>query len=232
MEPDQCSVPLTRQQAQQLDFGLVPGLRDRLVAELVARHVSSHEFVLFLHRLTGRAKQTVARWIDADHPGLPDPASLAVLSLQLDVDTGWLLGLTHRRLPFAVDRLPAQLLQQLPSSPSRPAWFGAVAGKTAATSGHAMAIMHGHDMAPRILHGSPYFYDPTQDRIACNGVYVLEYLGQTIVRHVELRVGAGLLLRCENAQYDDVLVDEETLRAEDGLRVRGRVILAINVCDF
>lgn len=232
MEPDQHSVPLTRQQAQQLDFGLVPGLRDRLLAELAARHVSSHEFVLFLHRLTGRAKQTVARWIDTDHPGLPDPASLAVLSLQLDVDTGWLLGLTNCRLPFAVDRLPPQLFQQLPSSPSRPAWFGAVVDKTAPASGQAMAIMHGHDMAPRILHGSPYFYDPTHNRIACNGVYVLEYLGQIIVRHVELRVGSGLLLRCENRQYESVLVNEETLRAQDSVRVRGRVTLAINVCDF
>jgi hypothetical protein len=232
MEPNQRSAPFTRQQVQQLDFGLIPGLRDRLVAELDARQVPSHEFVLFLHHLTGRAKQTVARWIDADHPGLPDPASLAVLSLQLDVDTGWLMGLTSRRLPFAVDRLPLQLLQQLPSSPSRPAWFGAVAGKIALASGQAMAIMHGHDMAPRILHGSPYFYDPTQNRIACNGVYVLEYLGQTIVRHVELRVGAGLLLHCENTQYSDVLVDEEALREKDGVRVRGRVTLAINVCAF
>jgi DNA-binding transcriptional LysR family regulator len=232
MEPDQRGVPLTRQQAQQLDFGLVPGLRNRLVAELDARHVSSNEFVLFLHRLTGRAKQTVARWIDADHPGLPDPASLAVLSLQLDVDTGWLLGLTSRRMPFAVDRLPLQLLQQLPSSPTRPAWFGAVADKTAVASGLAMAIMNGHDMAPRILHGSPYFYDPAQNRIACNGIYVLEYLGQTIVRHVELQVGAGVLLRCENSQYDNVRVDEDVLLAEDGVCVRGRVTLAINVCDF
>ncbi|SFU61287.1 S24 family peptidase [Pseudoduganella namucuonensis] len=232
MVPDQRSVPLTRQQAQQFDVGLIPGLRDRLIAELDARHVPSHEFVLFLSHLTGRAKQTVARWIDTDHPGLPDPASLAVLSLQLDVDTGWLLGLTSHRLPFAVDRLPPHLLQQFQFSPARPAWFGAVTSKTDVASGQAVAIMHGHDMAPRILHGSPYFYDPTQNHIACNGVYVLEYLGQTIVRHVELRIGAGLLLRCENTQYGEVLVGEDVLRADDGVRVRGRVTMAINVCDF
>lgn len=227
MDPDQRRAPLTRDQARNLDLRLVPALRNRLIAELAARDIPAQQYASYLSRLTGRAVQTVARWVDADQPGLPDLASLAVLSLQLNIDAHWLLGLLQHRLDCPYDRLQQPLLAELyPDSPPSGDWVGALLPLIAASRAGKAGIMQGPEMAPLIAEGAPFFYDDTQARITCNGIYLLAYDGQTLVRHVERRIGEGLLLRCENARYADSL-----LRDADGaaakLTVLGRVLLVV-----
>ncbi|WP_377705345.1 helix-turn-helix transcriptional regulator [Pseudoduganella sp. UC29_71] len=229
MEPDQRRAPLAREQAKNLDLHLVPGLRNRLIAELAARDIPAHQHASYLSRLTGRAVQTVARWIDADQPGLPDLASLAVLALQLNVDAHWLLGLLQHRLDCPYDRLPRPLLAELyPDGPPSADWVGALLPKIGATSAGRAGIMQGTEMAPLIPDGTPFFYDDSQRRVSCNGIYLLAYNGHTLVRHVERRIGEGLLLRCENTSYADSLLKDAD-GADAKLTVLGRVLLVVRV---
>jgi hypothetical protein len=228
METHQRSVPLTRPQAQQIDLHLIPGVCNRLVAEMALRDVSQHHHVHYLSEITGRALQTVARWIDPDKPGMPDLRSLALLSLQFGVDANWLLGLSTHRMPFRTDLLPAPLAKQLPSNRPTPTnWMAPVLDHTVGCAKLSVATMRGHDMAPVILDGSPFFFDATT-KVESNGIYYLQYRGQTMVRHIEIRIGEGILLRCENAQYEATSVRDLDTAPE--LRILGRVTLAINAC--
>ena len=229
MDSDQRRAPLARDQAKNLDLCLVPALRNRLIAELAARDIPPHQYASYLSSLTGRAVQTVARWIDADHPGLPDLASLAVLSLQLNVDAHWLLGLLQHRLDCPYDRLHVPLLAALyPNGPPSADWVGALLPPIGASAARKAGIMRGSEMAPLIPDGTPYFYDDTQRGVTCNGIYLLAYGGQTLVRHVERRIGEGLLLRCENASYTDSLLKDADGAAAK-LTVLGRVMLVVCV---
>src|SRR5689334_1697841 len=125
MVTTQYDVPLTRNQAQQIDLHLVPGVANRLVAEMALRDVSQHHQVHYLSQITGRALQTVARWIDPDKPGMPDLRSLALLSIQFGVDPNWLLGLSAHRTPLRNDLLPAPLAKQLHVKRTPPGdWLG------------------------------------------------------------------------------------------------------------
>lgn len=229
MDPDQRRAPLARDQAKNLDLRLVPALRNRLIAELAARDIPAHQYASYLSCLTGRAMQTVARWIDADQPGLPDLASLAVLSLQLNVDAHWLLGLLQHRLDCPYDRLHGALLAELyPDGPPSADWVGALLPPIGASAARKAGIMRGSEMAPLIPDGTPFFYDNTQRRVDCNGIYLLAYDGQTLVRHVERRIGEGLLLRCENASYTDSLLKDADGAAAK-LTVLGRVLLVVSI---
>ncbi|WP_256081002.1 S24 family peptidase [Massilia sp. YIM B04103] len=231
METNQCSTPLSRQQAQQLDLHLIPGLRNRLVAEMALRDIAQHQYVHFLSELTGRAPQTVARWIDPDHPGMPDLSSLALLSIQFGVDAGWLIGLSCTRLPLATSLLPVALRSQLaPAKPAQANWLAPLLAQAQACAAYQVALMQGDDMAPLIQHGAPFFFDDSIQQVDTNGVYLLQYRGKTLVRHIEIRIGEGLLLRCENARYRTTLVRDHGHAHAMGLTILGRVKLAINAC--
>lgn len=224
-------VPLTRTQAQQIDLPLVPAVGNRLVAEMALRDVSQHQQVHYLSEVTGRALQTVARWIDPDKPGMPDLRSLALLSIQFGVDANWLLGLTAHRTPFRKDLLPYPLSKQLVSRSTAPTdWLVPLLEQTALFSDHSVATMHGHDMAPVILDGAPFFFDANIKKVDSNGIYYLLYHGRKMVRHIEVRIGEGVLLRCENTQYEPTTVTD--LGSTPDLRILGRVTLAINACRF
>ncbi|MES2260646.1 MAG: S24 family peptidase [Pseudomonadota bacterium] len=229
MEPDLRSTPLSRERARELELNLVPGLRNRLIAELAARHIPHHEYAPYLSTLTGRALQTVKRWIVAEPPGLPDPASLAILALQLNLDSNWLLGLLHHPLHFPYHQLPQHLLAALYPGGNAPTdWIGALRSQIAAQTSLQVGIMQGPEMAPLIRDGAPFFFDDTHTQITCNGVYLLAHHGQMLVRHVERRIGEGLLLRCENTAYADTLL-KDTDDAATELTVRGRLLLVIHV---
>lgn len=229
MEPDQCSAPLTREQARELDLHLVPGLRNRLIAELAARDIPHSQYAPYLSSLTGRVLQTVKRWIVADPPGLPDPASLAVLALQLNLDPNWLLGLARHPSSFPYDRLPQHLLAALYPNGDAPAdWVGALLSHLSSYASLKVGIMRGQEMAPLIPDGAPFFFDDSQTQISCNGIYLLGHHGQLLVRHVERRVGEGLLLRCENNAYGDTLLKESDV-APPTLEVQGRLQLVFHV---
>jgi len=228
METTLRNVPLTRLQAQQIDLHLAPGVANRLVAEMALRDVSQHQHVHYLSEITGRALQTVSRWIDPDKPGMPDLRSLALLSIQFGVDANWLLGLSAHRTSFRNDLLPPTLTRQLFKRPPPTDWLGPLLAQTTPFAKQSVATMHGQDMAPVILDGSPFFFDATITSINCNGIYYLQYRGQTIVRHIEIRIGEGMLLRCENPQYEATSIPD--LDATPDLRILGRVTLAINAC--
>lgn len=229
MKPARRNVPLTREQARNLDLALIPNVRNRLIAELVARDIPTPEQPAYLSDITGRALQTVARWVDANHPGLPDLGSLALLSLQLNLDANWLLGLLYHRQCCPYDRLTPRLKSAFdPSFDTSSDWVGALSLVIGSACTGKTGIMRGPEMAPLLRDGAPFFYDDGQPRIDCNGIYFLSYRGQTLVRHVERRIGEGLLLRCENPEYADTLL-RDTTRAKANLTVIGRVLMAINV---
>jgi len=222
-------VMLSRLEAQHIDLHLVPGVCNRLIAEMAMRDVSRHHQVHYLSEITGRAIQTAARWIDPDKPGMPDLRSLALLSIQFNVDANWLLGLTHHRAPFRIDLLPPALAAQLDTERTAPAdWMAPLLQVTESLSTHSIAIMQGHDMAPVILDGAPFFFDARVNDVEANGIYYLLYQGQKLVRHIEVRIGEGFLLRCENTQYEPATVPD--LASTPDLRVLGRVTLAVNAC--
>ena len=229
METTQPDVPLTRLQAQQIDLHLVPGLGNRLIAEMALRDVSQHRQVHYLSEITGRALQTVARWIDPDKPGMPDLRSLALLSIQFGVDANWLLGLSAHRIPFRHDLLPSALSKQLTSRLGAPAnWLAPLLEQAAPFCQHAVATMRGHDMAPVILDGAPFFFDASVRRVETNGIFYIQYRGKKMVRHIEIRIGDGFLLRCEDSHYEATVVAD--IAATPELKILGRVTLAINPC--
>lgn len=232
MPTTQPKVPLSRQEAHQLDTRLGAGLRNRLIAELALRDVDPPHYAHYLTEVTGRAPQTVARWIDPHSPGLPDLKSLAVLCIQFDVDAGWLLGLSTQRLRLAHDRLPAPIQAQLHGGAPMPFdWHAHITRQVDVPEHYTAYRMRGHDMAPLIADGAPYFVDTRIDRISANGIYALQYQGQVLVRHAEIRIGEGTVLRSERAHSSDIVPDT-TPANMIGLTVLGRVTLAVNVVHF
>ena len=89
--------------------------------------------------------------------------------------------------------------------------------------------MPGDDMEPRIKNGAPMLVDTGMKEIAGNGTYVLEYQGRTLVRNVESRIGEGLVLSCENPKYKESVIKDAATAKRVGLKVVGRVRLAIAV---
>lgn len=229
MEPDQRSAPLSREQARALDLHLVPGLRNRLIAELVSRDIPRSDFAPYLRSLTGRDLQTVKRWIVSEPPGLPDPTSLAILALQLNLDPGWLLGLARHPTRFPYDRLPPHLLTAgCADNPAAADWVGALLSQIGSHAPLKVGVMRGQEMAPLICDGTPYCYDDTLAQITCDGVYLLAHDGHMLVRHVERRPGEGLVLRCENRSYSDTVLNEADDTAAT-LVVLGRLLAVFQV---
>lgn len=226
------NIPLTREAVRELDIDIVPGVRQRLIAELDRRGIHPGQREHFLSQITGRALQTVARWIDEEKPGLPDLKSLAIVCLQFDMDANWILGLTSNRLPFPKQQLSPRVQEQVygHEEPSFD-WVGNMLGQTASFSGpNQVAVMKGDDMAPLIHDGAPFFFDATVNEVEVNGIYVLDYQGRRLVRHIEIIVGEGLLLRCENQRYNSTLV--KLSKAMLTLTILGRVKAAININRF
>ncbi|MCC7704691.1 S24 family peptidase [Janthinobacterium sp. GW460P] len=226
------NIPLTKDAVRALDIDIVPGVRQRLIDELDRREVLSNQREHFLSDITGRALQTVARWIDEEKPGLPDLKSLAIVCLQFDMDANWILGLTSNRLPFPKQQLSAHVQEQLYGR-EMPAfdWIGHLLAQTAPFSGtNQVGVMKGDDMVPLIHDGAPFFFDGTVNEVEVNGIYVLEYQGKRLVRHIEIIVGEGLLLRCENQRYNPTLV--KISKAMLTLKILGRIKAAINVNRF
>lgn len=232
MLPPPHDAPFSRQEAHDLDIHLGPSLRNRLIAELALRDVDPPRYAPYLSEVTGRALQTVARWIAPNNPGLPDLKSLAVLCLQFDVDPGWMLGLSTQRLRLARDLLPAPIQARLQGGgPASFDWHTHITRQIDALEHYTAHRMRGHDMAPLIADGAPYFVDTRIDHISTNGIYALRYQGQVLVRHAEIRIGEGTLLRSEQPHGAEILFDTRTTNAT-GLTVLGRVALAINVVRF
>ncbi len=189
-------------------LNLIPGLRDRLVAEFDAAGVPPRRRIPQLSRVTGRTSPTARRWLDPEQPGLPDLESFARLCQSMSVSVEYLLGLSSERNPAAT---AAAVLQ-------RPQLTRA--GGRSLEDCEAM-VMNGDDMDPRIKDGDVIFVDRRVTRVAGNGIYLVTYMGRTMVRNLEDRLSEGLALRCANESYADVIVPRGS--ATSGLTILGKV---------
>lgn len=222
--------PLSRDVVDAIEHDVVPSLRERLIAELDRIGLSPPQRLHYLSEISVRALQTVMRWIAKDRPGLPDSKSLALLCLRLDVDANWMLGLTRRRMRFPFENLIDELRPAFPEQVGRADWIGYLNDKLADEAAVSeVVIMRGDDMAPLINDGCPIFVDTTQTQVDLNGIYVLDYDGRTMVRHVETRIGEGMVLRCENERYGQTVIRSRSRAARLRLKVIGKVLLTIDV---
>lgn len=223
-------VPLSKETASTIGIDLVPGFRNRLNVELAKLNITGAQRPSFLSEITGRALQTVSRWVDSDTPGLPDLRSLAVLCIQFGVDANWLLGLTRHRTAFLFNDLADSVAAHFANEDQkRPDWISALIAQTASDLHEwQVHVMWGDDMVPLINPGAAVFFDMIDTRGDANGIYVLEYLGQMVIRHVEVRPEDGLLLRCENTRYASINIQRPSMC----LRIVGKVKLAFNPVRF
>jgi len=216
-EPDADTDPdLPELNREPLD--LIPGFRDRLLLELDAAGVPPRRRIGVLCRITGRASPTVRRWVDPQQPGLPDLESFARLCHSLKVDLNYILGLTRVRLP-------------LPPSEGEGGDEWLLDVKRAASRSldeSEPTVMQGDDMAPRINDGDVLFVDKRVTAVVGNGTYVIEYMGRTMVRNIEDRLSEGLVLRCANERYSDVVVPQASI-ASSNLKVAGKVVGRLSI---
>lgn len=206
-------------------YAIQPGLSQRLARLFDDARVTKSARIAYVCGETGRKKQTVHRWLLADNPGNPDLESFALLCLRFRVDANWLLGLTPTRLslPGPIDDATttasetqhesdlAEYLAQVDSELERMA------------PGHLSLLMPGDDMAPRIRKGARLVIDPTVQEMVSNGIYALDYNGQHTVRTVEHRIGVGMVLACDNPQYEATVFKDAAAATKAGLRVIGEV---------
>lgn len=200
--------------------------RDRLVSRLSEAGVPRHARTSYVAALTDRAPQTVGRWLDAEKPGLPDIESCARLCRALPCSADWLMGLVEQAATrpaaasirsrakaelSALDLLDDLILSFRDCEPMR---------------------MVGNEMAPRIRDGDLLFVNSACDRLAGNGIYLLELDGRVLVREVENCIGTGIVFRCGNPHYKESTVKDLAAAERIGLRVLGMVIGAIGADRF
>lgn len=205
----------------KLKLDLNPGLRDRLFQQLDESNIPEDERLGYLCLLTGRAPQTVRRWIDKTKAGLPDLMSFAVLCVRFDTDANWLLGLTD--VKYHLPKSGAAGEDDGKADERRTGWAEEFARQLSDKArGCQPFLMPGDEMEPRIQKGALVFIDPTVTMIQGNGIYALEYKERTTIRIVEDRIGEGLVLSCENKQYKDTVVKDPAAVKKLGLKVIGK----------
>jgi hypothetical protein len=137
----------------------------------------------------------------------------------------WMLGLSET--PSGYDTASATL------SAAEVGWaveaFGALRSACRVCETLPMA---GDEMAPQIQDGDLMFVDRAADELVGNGIYALELGGRFMVRRVESRLGAGLVLKCEKPGYADCVVKDAAAARRMGLRVIGKVRGAVSVARF
>lgn len=198
------------------DLDLVPGLRDRLFAQMDESGIPAEGRLAYLSAMTGRAPQTVRRWIQEDDPGLPDLLSFAILCWRFNTDANWFLGLSELKYP-----LPSFADPGLHPSPD---WLDRLTREIAEKGeGCEPYYMPSDEMEPLIPKGALVLIDTSARKLAGNGLYLLDYQGTSMVRSIENRIAEGLVLSCENDKYKEVVlkapVDFKKLR----LTVLGKV---------
>lgn len=199
---------------------LVPDLRDRLQARLVAMDIAADQRASHVAMLTQRSVQSVRRWFDARRPGLPDLESFARLCAGLGCSADALLG----------------------STPDQPTQVVAVAEAIHAMAdtlrargslGQALRVP-GDEMAPQLCAGDLVFIDAQAEGPldgGANGVYALMHGVRLLIRRIEHCPGDRLLLTCDNRHYRDWELPRAAA-AEEGLRILGRVQAAIGLRTF
>lgn len=221
MEPPASSQD-DRSRREGLD--LVPGVRDRLQARLATMGVPAEKTVSQVAQFTQRAAQSVRRWFDPGHPGLPDLESFARLCVGLGCSADELIG--TRGKAACMSSRGAQLI----------AVANCIYSMTdALTSCGELGVpmrVPGDEMSPSLRAGDLVFVDTTVDRLAGNGIYALKCDGDLIIRRIELRVGHGIVLKCDNRAYRDHELQTVASASRRGVKIVGKVHGAISAQVF
>ena len=203
---------------------LIPGVRKRLQARLIALGIPEDRTVSHIARLTHRAIQSVRRWFDLRDPGLPDLESFARLCIGLGWSTDEIIGMVSeagtrskriRRFAEVADCIHSM----------------ADAFAHHDTSSVPMRVP-GDEMAPDLLEGDLVFVDMSANRLAGNGVYALECGGKLIIRRVEQNLGDGFVLKCDNQAYSDQELKNHVMARRLGVKVVGKVYGAVSARVF
>lgn len=208
--------------AAKAGAGLVPGVRDRLIARLVALGLPADKRVSFLAGLTGCAPQTVRRWLSDSDPGLPDLKSFATLCRELHLGADELVGLASQSGRDIKHRLLIDVARCVHD----------MAGSLQRTGRKSEpVVVPGDEMAPRLREGDLAFVDRGSG-FAGNGLYAFECRGEVVIRRAERRSGQGWLLKCDNRAYSDSEFSELAGTGRRGMRLLGKVraTIALRVC--
>lgn len=215
---------VARRRDSETSLDLLPGVRDRLNQRLDYVGIPQRGRLTYVAALTSRAVQTVSRWFEPEHPGLPDVESLARLCDGLGCSSDWVLGL-------APEMLGAPSLMH--ASAAELQWVGEVLERLRRAHRECEPMqMVGDEMAPSIHDGDFLFVDRRHDKLGGNGVYALEINGRVLVRRVEYRMGTGIVFKCDNPAYEDYPVKDTDSVRRIGLRVLGKIHAAIGITVF
>jgi hypothetical protein len=199
--------------------------RQRLIARLDRAEVPAQKRMVYVAALTGRAVQTVSRWFDAGRPGLPDLESYARLCEGLHCNADWMLGLS------ATPGLATA--RQANGENVDAGWMVELLDELTGDFHDCESMrMSGDEMAPRIRDGDHMFVSHDLGKVSGNGIYVIEWKDRLVVRHVENRIGYGVVLTCENPAYAECVVKDAVAARRMGLRVVGKVNGIIRAVHF
>lgn len=213
------SQPVAHQSLSKTDF------RAHLIARLDQAEVPAHKRMVYVAGLTGRAVQTVSRWFDIGRPGLPDLESYARLCEGLRCNADWMLGLS------ATPGLRSEA--QAADAKAGQGWMGEFLAELGSEfHGCEPMCMSGDEMAPRIRDGDHMFVSRDIGAVSGNGIFVIEWKGRLVVRHVENRIGQGVVLSCENPAYAECVVKDALAAQRMGLRVVGKVNGIVRAVHF
>ena len=213
------SQPVVQPSLSKTDF------RAHLIARLDQAEVPAHKRMVYVAGLTGRAVQTVSRWFDIGRPGLPDLESYARLCAGLRCNADWMLGLS------ATAGLRSEA--QLAGANAGQGWIGETLVELGSEFHRCEAMrMSGDEMAPRIRDGDHMFVCRDIGAVSGNGIFVIEWKGRLVVRHVENRIGQGVVLTCENPAYAECVVKDALAAQRMGLRVVGKVQGIVRAVHF
>ncbi|MDO8770599.1 MAG: S24 family peptidase [Burkholderiaceae bacterium] len=196
-----------------------------LIDRLDQAEVPVHKRMVYVAALTGRAVQTVSRWFDIGRTGLPDLESYARLCEGLRCNADWMLGLS------ATAGLRSEA--QLAGANAGQSWIGELLVKIGSEFHRCEAMrMSGDEMAPRIQDGDHMFVSRDIGAVSGNGIFVIEWNGRLVVRHVENRIGQGVVLSCESRAYAECVVKDALAARRMGLRVVGKVQGIVRAVHF
>lgn len=205
-------------------------MRMRISERLAERNITDQvKQAAALCNITGRAYQTTRRWVDDESPGLPDLTSFRLICEGLDCDANWLIGLSRSKRSLRNAQLEA-VPQPVPDMAPEYKWMLELLRQIYSEMGACQPRrMTGDEMEPVIHDGDMMFVDRSRPGFNGNGVYLVEFQGEEVVRSIEMRVGEGCVVSCFNRKYKDKLVRK---REGVGLKILARVEGALNIHKF
>ena len=213
-----------RNAEEEGDLDLVPGVRDRLHARLVAMGIPAAKEVSFVAGITQRAAQSVRRWFDIQEPGLPDLESFARLCVGLGCSADEIIGVLHREVRDSDHGTPiVQMANCIRAITDSLVWRGEL--------GIPIRVL-GDEMAPRLRTGDIVFVNTAITRIEGNGIYAFTRDNEVLIRRVDQRIDKSIVLQCDNKAYRDHEWTGAAAAKRSGVSLLGKVHRGISVQLF